>query len=179
VIKPHPFLPHLSSFFFGVDSFPMREITALVHTQDDALRIGRCLETLYPCDEILIVDHGSKDRTVRVAQEYGARIMRAPTGSPEVTPRVASSSWILCIDARESLSESLAASLYEWKMESSPLQRVFSMFLREETAEGWIENTTPQTRLVPAVWDRWHGFFPTDDASACALEGDLLRFVLP
>jgi glycosyltransferase involved in cell wall biosynthesis len=157
----------------------MREITAVVHTQDDGLRIGRCLETLYPCDEILIVDHGSKDGTVRVAQEYGARIMRAPTGSPEQAPRLASSSWVLCLDARESLSESLAASLYEWKAEPSPRQRVFSMFVREETAEGWIENATPQTRLVPAVWDRWHGFFPTNDASAYALEGDLLRFVLP
>jgi len=157
----------------------MREITAVVHTQDDALRIGRCLETLYPCDEILIIDHGSKDGTVRVAQEYGARIMRTPTGSPEVAPRVGSSSWILCLDARESLSESLAASLYEWKTESSPQQRVFSMYLREETAEGWIEHPTPQTRLVPAVWDGWRGFFPTNDALACALEGDLLRFALP
>lgn len=157
----------------------MREITAVVHTQDDALRIGRCLETLYPCDEILIVDHGSHDGTVRVAQEYGAKIMRAPRGRPESVPRLASSSWVLCLDARESLSESLAASLYEWKTELSPQQRVFSMFLREETAEGWIENPTPQTRLVPAVWHRWHGFFPANDASACALEGDLLRFVLP
>jgi glycosyltransferase involved in cell wall biosynthesis len=68
--------------YLRVDSLLMREITAVVHTQDDGLRIGRCLETLYPCDEILIVDHGSKDGTVRVAQEYGARIMRAPTGSP-------------------------------------------------------------------------------------------------
>ncbi|HEX6822988.1 MAG TPA: hypothetical protein VF123_13095 [Candidatus Sulfotelmatobacter sp.] len=156
----------------------MREITALVHTQDDALRIGRCLETLYPCDQILIVDHGSKDGTLRVAREYGARIMRALGGTPEV-PRPASSGWILCLEARESLSESLAASLYEWKSEMSLQPRIFSMFVREETAEGWIENPTPQTRLVPAVWDHWHGFFPANDPSACALEGDLLRFVLP
>ena len=157
----------------------MREITALVHTQDDALRIGRCLETLYPCDQILIVDHGSQDGTLRVAQEYGARIMRVPKTRPEQVSRMASSGWILCLDARESLTESLAASLYEWKTEVSPRQQAFSMFVREETAEGWIENPSPQTRLVPAVWDRWHGFFPANDASACALEGDLLRFVLP
>ena len=157
----------------------MREITAVVHTQDDALRIGRCLETLYPCDEIVIIDHGSKDGTLRVAQEYGARIMRALGGGPELLPRQGRSGWILCLDARESLTESLAASLYEWKTEVSGQQRAFSMFVREETAEGWIENPTPQTRLVPAVWDRWHGFFPANDASASALEGDLLRFVLP
>jgi len=157
----------------------MREITAVLHTQDDGLRIGRCLETLYPCDEILIIDHGSKDGTLRVAQEYGARIMRGLSGSAEPVPRLASSGWILCLDARESLSESLAASLYEWKMESSSQQRVFSMFVREETAGGWIDNPTPQTRLVPALWDHWHGTLPANDASACALEGDLLRFVLP
>jgi len=157
----------------------MREITAVLHTQADALRIGRCLETLYPCDEILIIDHGSKDGTLRVAQEYGARIMRGLSGSAEPVPRLASSGWILCLDARESLSESLAASLYEWKMESSSQQRVFSMFVREEPAGAWIDNPTPQTRLVPALWDHWHGTLPANDASACALEGDLLRFVLP
>lgn len=157
----------------------MPEITALVHTQDDALRIGRCLETLYPCDEILIVDHGSRDGTVRVAQEYGARVMRALSGGAEEIPRLASSGWLLCLDARESLSESLAASLYEWKTESAPRERVFSMFLREETAEGWVENPAPQTRLVPAAWDRWQGIFPANEASAYTLEGDLLRFVLP
>ena len=157
----------------------MPEITALVHTQDDALRIGRCLETLYPCEEILIVDHGSRDGTVRVAQEYGARVMRALSGGAEEIPRLASSGWLLCLDARESLSESLAASLYEWKTESAPRERVFSMFLREETAEGWVENPAPQTRLVPAAWDRWQGIFPANEASAYTLEGDLLRFVLP
>ena len=53
------------------------------------------------------------------------------------------------------------------------------MFVREETAEGWVENPIPQTRLVPAHWNRWNGRFPTNDIAACTLEGDLLRFVLP
>ena len=150
-----------------------------MHTHNDALRVGRCLETLYPCDEILIVDHGSQDGTLRVAHEYGARITRAASSTPEELPRLASCGWILCLDARESLTESLAASLYEWKTESSEGQRAFSTFVREETPQGWIENPIPQTRLVPLVWNRWQGHFPANDASACALEGDLLRFVLP
>jgi glycosyltransferase involved in cell wall biosynthesis len=156
----------------------MPAITAMVHTENDALRIGRCLETLYPCDEILIVDHGSRDGTLRVAQEYGARIAHA--GSTEDQPhRLAAFDWILCLDARESLTETLAASLYEWKTESPASHSAFAMFLREETAEGWIENPAPQTRLVPVLWNQWQGPFPRNDVSASTLEGDLLRFVLP
>ena len=158
----------------------MPGITALVHTQNDALRIGRCLETLYPCDEILIVDHGSRDGTLRVVQEYGAKIARSKdNGAEHRSHLLAACGWLLCLDARESLTESLAASLYEWKTESPGGQSAFAMFVREETATGWVENPAPQTRLVPALWNRWQGHFPSNDVSARTLEGDLLRFVLP
>lgn len=173
----------LPTFFcfaaFRLDSSPMPRITALVHTQNDALRVGRCLETLYPCDEIVVIDHGSLDGTLRVAREYGARIMRAAGNDLRDLPTMASRDWILCLDARESLTESLAASLYEWKTESPGDPPAFSMFLREETAEGWVENPTPQTRLVPASWGRWHGKLPVNEVAASTLEGDLLRFVMP
>jgi glycosyltransferase involved in cell wall biosynthesis len=169
----------------------MRTITALLHTENDALRLGRCLETLYPCDEIVIVDHASRDATVEVAREYGARIIDAKTnlradllqaGSP-VDLGTGLRGWILCLDSCESLSESLAASLYEWKTEWSSSQQnavqAFSVFLREETATGWIENPVAQTRLVPPDWNRWKGRFPAHDLSAIALEGEVLRFVFP
>lgn len=157
----------------------MPSITAVIHTYNDALRLGRCLETLYPCDEIVIVDHGSQDGTLRVAHEYGARVLAVTVGDVQGLPRLAIGDWILCLDARESLTESLAASLYEWKTESSVGQPAFSMFVREESAEGWIENPRPQTRLVPISWDRWQGKLPMNETSASILEGDLLRFVLP
>ncbi len=158
----------------------MPGITALVHTHNDALRIGRCLETLYPCDEILIVDHGSEDSTVRVAREYGARITQATSLREQLQCGLgAARDWILCLEARESLTENLAASLYEWKVESPQGQPAFSIFVREETAEGWVGNPTAQTRLVPSLWNQWNGNLPTNQASACTLEGELLRFILP
>src|ERR1700756_1395399 len=163
----------------------MVPITALVHAHNDALRIGRCLETLYPCDEIVIVDHGSEDGTLRVAREYGARIVDAAQASDLQVGELqiagaARADWILCLDPTESLTESLAASLFEWKSEAvAESASVYSVFLREETAEGWVENPVAQTRLVPANWTRWEGRFPKNEASAQALEGELLRFVLP
>jgi len=158
----------------------MLGITALVHTEDDGLRLGRCLETLYPCDEILVVDHGSQDGTVRVAHEYAARVIAAKPGvAAEEILQHARTKWIFCVDARESLSEALAASLYEWKLDGADKVPAFSVFLREETPEGWVENPEAQTRLVPTTWTRWSGPLPITDRAAVALEGELLRFVLP
>jgi len=157
----------------------MPAITALLHTENDALRLGRTLETLYPCDHILIVDHGSRDGTVRLAREYGARVVVARIGaSLEQHLAATSSGWILCLDPHESLTESLAATLYEWKS-LPPTGGAFSVFLREETAEGWIEIPTPQTRLVPVDWSHWEGRLPVTDRFAMALEGELLRFAFP
>jgi glycosyltransferase involved in cell wall biosynthesis len=162
----------------------MLSLTAFLHTRNDALRLGRCLETAYPCDEIVIVDHGSTDATLHVAREYGARIVpaRAVSDPPSTfdASRLGATEWILCLDPRESLSEALAASLFEWK--SNHAKRTASpcaMFLREEEAHGWVENPIPQTRLVPASWQEWNGQFPVHQQPAATLDGKLLRFRFP
>jgi hypothetical protein len=159
----------------------MPAITALIHTNNDALRLGRALEMLYPCDEIFVIDHASRDATVDVAREYGARVVAVKAEVPAVpcVPRDPSA-WILCLDPRESLTESLVASLYEWKTGQLPGGvSCFSVYLREETPQGWIVNPVAQTRLVPASWNRWEKLFPANDPAAVALEGELLRFVFP
>jgi glycosyltransferase involved in cell wall biosynthesis len=155
-------------------------ITALLHTSNDALRLGRALETLRPCDEILVVDHGSRDSTLHVAREYGARILTAG-GSLTDNLQSAQHDWILCLEPRESLTEALEASLYEWKSElpSQGSDATFSVFLREETPGGWISLPSPQTRLIPRSWNHWSGQLPVHDTSAVTLEGELLRFILP
>ena len=158
----------------------MPRITAVLHTQNDALRLGRCLETLYPCDEILVVDHGSKDATLPIARQYAARVMKAQVdASAQQYIYDANAEWVLCLDAHESLTEALAASLYQWKLEPHAADAAFSIRIREETVNGWIKHHEPQIRMVPANWTTWNGPFPTNDSTAQALEGEILRFVLP
>jgi glycosyltransferase involved in cell wall biosynthesis len=160
----------------------MPPITALLHTENDALRLGRALETLYPCDDILVVDHDSHDSTVQLAREYGACVVEAVAGAaPDHYFRHVGPGWIFCLDPRESLTESLAASLYEWKLAHArdPAATTFSVFLREETPEGWVAIPTPETRLVTPDWSRWQEKLPANDPSAVVLEGTLLRFAFP
>jgi hypothetical protein len=92
----------------------------------------------------------------------------------------ANDGWILCLNPHESLTEGLAASLFEWKL-GAPESGAFSMSLREETAQGWVEHSGTQPRLVPADWKRWQGHLPASvsNAFALVLEGELLRFAFP
>lgn len=157
----------------------MRRITALLHTKDDERRIGRCLETLYPCDDIVVVDHGSSDQTLRVAREYGAKVVAGKNGTcANDYVRGSESEWILCLDPHESLTESLAASLFDWKSQNVTGDDAFAVRLREETSDGWVQDATAHTRLVPLTWRDWEGLFPVRRPSA-VLEGELLRFVFP
>ncbi len=158
----------------------MPSITAVLHTHNDAGRLGRCLETLYPCDHILVVDHGSRDRTLDIARDYAAYIVNSvPEASPCHYLRITSPSWVLCLNPTESLSESLAASLYEWKLAPGGPISAFSVFLREETPDGWVEFSTAHTRLVPPGWSTWNDRLPADAANTVSLDGPLLRFAFP
>jgi glycosyltransferase involved in cell wall biosynthesis len=156
----------------------MPSITALLYTSNSGSQLGRALETLYPCNEILIVDRQSTDETLRIAREYGARIVPSVAGvTPSHYLQFARSDWILCLAANESLTESLAASLYECKLSKKSESVVArGVLTREEAAKGWIDLPTPETRLIPRDWAHWQGRLPAYDPSAETLEGRLLRF---
>jgi len=158
----------------------MPALTALLHTSNDALRLGRCLETVYPCDQIVVVDHHSSDETLTVARHYGARVVRASAKKGYDLPRqLVPDTWILCLDPRESLSETLAASLYEWKLGPHERDKTAYVFrVREETSSGW-QDAAPETRLVPANWEHWSGRFPATMTAGIPLDGALLRFDFP
>jgi glycosyltransferase involved in cell wall biosynthesis len=169
----------------------MPPITALLHTTNDALRLGRALETLLPCAEILIVDHHSSDATRRIARAYGARIVAAESQDAEIQDKVhryldlASHDWIFCMKPAESINENLQASLFEWSAlpsrnatSSAGSGLAFSVFVREQIGEHWVDVPAPETRLVPRGWPRWLGRLPAPEPSTVALEGQLLRFAL-
>ncbi len=158
----------------------MPPISAILHTLNDGLRLGRALETLRPCDELLVIDHGSTDQTLRIAREYAATIRTASQSAVDPL-QWARHDWLFCLLPSESLSEALEATLFEWTLKDA--REVIevpaaSLGVREETERGWSQ-AQRATRLIPRTWSLWAGQLPAFDARAAMLQGDLLRFALP
>jgi len=95
------------------------KITATIITLNEERNIGRAIESLRCCDEILIADSGSIDRTVELAQKLGARVFEAGwrgfAGQKNWAAEQASHDWILSLDADEALSEALEAEIWNLK----------------------------------------------------------------
>jgi glycosyltransferase involved in cell wall biosynthesis len=90
-------------------------LSATVVAQEEAERIGACIESVRGfCDEVLVVDGGSRDETREVAERLGARVVARPfddfASQHEFARTQATGDWILSIDADERASPELAAA---------------------------------------------------------------------
>jgi glycosyltransferase involved in cell wall biosynthesis len=153
----------------------MPSISALIHTSNDERRLGRTLETLRPCDEIVIVDHASSDGTARVARDYGAKVIKAVSGVENgAYAHDCKHDWILCLSPNESLSEALEASLLEWKSNPEVDAAGFGVRVRTQSQDG--NSFTPELRLVNRTKINWQDSPPAMAPDTKILDGDLLRF---
>jgi glycosyltransferase involved in cell wall biosynthesis len=154
----------------------MPKISALIHAQNDEHHLARLLETLRPCDQVLVIDHGSKDNTAKVARQYGAKVKPGIPGVENGAYAVdCEHAWVLCLLPNESLSEALEAGLFEWK-ETDPEGTIgYTVRVRESTANGW-RSLGRELRLANRKALNWTGSVPGNSPGAAELNGDLLRF---
>ncbi len=148
----------------------MPPITALLHTHNDARHVGRALESLRPCEQFVVVDHGSTDGTPSVARQYGAVVVQEEEALASIRH-----DWVLLLEPREALSEALESALYQWKQADPGDATAFAVRIREETPAGW-ELRPAETRLVQRSALPATGAPPQQAAGAPLLDGDLLRF---
>lgn len=158
----------------------MPKLTALLHTHNDALRLGRALDSLRACDEVLVIDQESEDDTERIAREHGAHFKKAIPGVTSGAYAMdAEHEWILYLRANESLSDDLEAALFEWKQREVDTDvACFGIPVRRENGAGW-EKHPFEVRLINRTRMNWVGEMPPQQACSAVLEGDLLVFEKP
>lgn len=93
-------------------------ISVIVLTKNEEAGLGNTLAKLRDFDEVIVVDSGSEDRTVEIAEEYGARVVQfAWDGSYPKKKQWAlensgvANDWVLLLDADEYPSPNLVAEL--------------------------------------------------------------------
>ncbi len=90
----------------------MREkISACVITFNEEQKIRRCLASLTWCDELVVMDSFSTDRTVEICREFTDRVYQHQwlgyVGQRNLVRELATHPWILFLDADEEVSPGL------------------------------------------------------------------------
>jgi glycosyltransferase involved in cell wall biosynthesis len=163
------------------------KITATIITYNEERNIARAMESLRCCDEIVVVDSGSTDRTPEIAAKLGAIVIESPwTGyskQKNYAAERASNDWILSIDADEALSEALEGEIWQIKkngpqFDAYTMPRLAQYLGRWILHSGWYPDR--KVRLYNRTKARWVGEYVHESVIVQGrlghLESDLLHF---
>ncbi len=166
-------------------------LSAVILARDEEDRIAACLRAVAFADEVLVLDSGSTDGTVAIAEACGARVIRADwpgyVAQKNRALAEARGDWILSVDADEVVDAELATSIRAATREGSPAG-AYAITRREvwlgHALRGGHWRPRPHVRLVhrDAVTQgraRWTGQDPHDrlttDLRAAVLPGHLVH----
>ena len=163
------------------------KITATIITLNEERNVARAVESLRCSDEILIVDSGSTDRTVELAEKLGVRVLEAGwldyAAQKNWAAEHASNDWILSLDADEALSEALEAEIWNLK-KSGPEYDAYTMPRLANYLGRWIYHSgwypDRKVRLYHRDKAKWVGDFVHESVQPSGrvghLNGNILHF---
>jgi glycosyltransferase involved in cell wall biosynthesis len=156
------------------------KISATIITFNEERNLPRALESLRCCDEIVIVDSGSTDRTAEIAENYGARVLEANwrgyAGQKNYASDCAAHDWVLSIDADEALSEDLEGEIWALKkkgpeFDAYTVPRLAQYLGRWILYSGWYPDR--KIRLFDRRKARWVGEYVHESVVSTGTVGEL------
>lgn len=163
------------------------KISATIISLNEERNLPRAIESLRCCDEILVVDSGSTDRSVEVAERFGARVIdanwRGYAGQKNYAADMAHHDWILSLDADEALSEDLEGEIWHLK-KVGPVCDGYTMPRLAQYLGKWILHSgwypDRKIRLFNRKNAKWVGDYVHESVQVSGtvgeLQGNLLHY---
>ncbi len=117
-------------------------LSVTVITRNAADQLAACLESIQFADDIVVVDCGSKDATIEIAQRHRARVLHQDWlgygRQKQFAVMQARHPWVLCVDADERVSDELRASIQS--MLAAPKFQAYRMPRRNRFMGRWLHH---------------------------------------
>lgn len=148
-------------------------ITLCMVVKNEGMLLGQCLKDMGSVvDEIIVVDTGSTDDSIKIAKKYGARIIHYKWndslglgGARNVSIKNATNPWVLVLDADERIAKN---DLFKLKR-----------LVKDTKAFGYIFTRRDYTKRYDLLRD-WHpndGSYLEEEAFSGCLGWALTRYV--
>lgn len=164
-------------------------LSACIITYNEADRIEACIRSLDFCEEIIVIDSGSTDETVTLAESLGAKVMfRKFDGfrsQKQFAVEQARNDWVICMDADEVVSPQLKASILASRSrafdECSGIRYARRSFYFNRFLGHGIIYPDRVFRLFNRTLAGWHGDreiheFVVNRGKTGKIRGDLLHY---
>lgn len=143
-------------------------VSVCIVTLNEEANLPRCLESIFPCGEMIVVDSGSTDGTSEIARAHGAKWFTNKwpgfAKQRQFAESRATCDFVLFLDADEWLSAELCAEIPRVLAADNALRRIYSFrrrseFLGRQIRHGDWKNDRV-TRLAPRGSTTWRGEEP-------------------
>jgi glycosyltransferase involved in cell wall biosynthesis len=160
-------------------------LTVTVISLNAETQIGELLASVGFADEVLVVDSGSADGTVGIAESRGARVIRKDWlgygRQKQFAVSAAKNDWVLCLDVDERVTPRLAQSIREAL--AGGRFKAWRVARRNRFLGAWLAHGEGYPDWTLRLFHRAHASWSNDDvheavlttAEVGRLDGDLLH----
>ncbi len=142
------------------------KLSVAIITLDEEDRLPKCLESLSFADEIVVVDSGSQDNTVPIAESFGCRVLFQPWQGYAIQKQYAvdqcRNDLVLILDSDERVPEETSRIIEEIRVRNHGAYGGYSFFRKNFFHEKWIRRCGWWPNRVLRLVDRRQGRFSDD-----------------
>lgn len=127
---------------------PRPPVTAMIFTLNEELNLPRCLDSLTWCDDVIVIDSFSTDRTEQICKERGVRFFQNTFKGfgtqrnwavDHTSPR---HDWILVLDADERVPPEMAAEMAARLASAPPTVAAYRLKRRFHLWGRWLRHSS-------------------------------------